>query len=150
MNFSKSLCCANWCKYICSVPFLLQFKRRPQRFNHSVYGVSLRDSSLATCCIGNPPCPNHHMSHSQVLITKTCVCGRVFTDLGGFTRHEKSCHKGKKRLASALAKAKEVYIAKKARLSLSRRSSPDRDATTCSSRDGGDSLQVNQQAAHQV
>lgn len=49
--------------------------------------------------------------------TQTCLsCGRAFSDLGGFTRHEKGCNKGKKRLSSALSKAKEVYRAKKARL----------------------------------
>lgn len=83
-------------------------------------------------------------------ITKICVCGRIFTDLGGFTRHEKSCHKGKKRLASALAKAKEIYIAKKARLSLSGNSSVDQDAITSSSRDGVDVSQASEQATHPV
>jgi hypothetical protein len=56
----------------------------------------------------------------DTILTNTCVCGRTFFDLGGFTRHEKSCRKGKKRLSTALARAKEVYQVKKARLSLSR------------------------------
>lgn len=47
--------------------------------------------------------------------TQTCVCGRSYTDIGAFTRHEKGCRKGMKRLSSALAKAKEIYHAKKAR-----------------------------------
>lgn len=46
---------------------------------------------------------------------QTCVCGRQFTDLGPFTRHEKGCSKGKKRLSGALAKAKEIYQRKRAR-----------------------------------
>jgi hypothetical protein len=64
--------------------------------------------------------------------TKICVCGRAFIDLGGFTRHEKSCVKGKKRLSSALSRAKEVYQAKKAKLSLSRQASISEVATTSS------------------
>ena len=60
--------------------------------------------------------------------TQTCVCGRVFSDLGAFTRHEKGCCKGKKRLSSALSKAKEVYQAKKAKFTAtSSRSSLDGD-----------------------
>lgn len=47
---------------------------------------------------------------------KTCVCGRTFNDLAAFTRHEKGCRKGKKRLSNALAKAKQYYRAKKPRL----------------------------------
>jgi hypothetical protein len=51
------------------------------------------------------------------LFTQTYLsCGRAFGDLGVFTCHEKGCNKGKKRLSSALSKAKEVYRAKKARL----------------------------------
>ena len=60
--------------------------------------------------------------------TQTCVCGRVFSDLGAFTRHEKGRCKGKKRLSSALTKAKEVYQAKKAKFTaVSSRSSLDDD-----------------------
>lgn len=47
---------------------------------------------------------------------QTCVCGRVFGNAGSFTRHKKSCQKGKKRLASALRQAKESYHAKKRRV----------------------------------
>ena len=62
----------------------------------------------------------------KTAFTQTCVCGRVFSDLDAFTRHEKGCRKGKKRLSSALAKAKEVYQAKKVKLSVaSTRSSLD-------------------------
>lgn len=47
---------------------------------------------------------------------RTCVCNRTFTDLGAFTRHERGCQKGKKRLAGALAMAREFYQTKKRRL----------------------------------
>lgn len=88
-------------------------------------------------------------------LTKTCVCGRTFTDLGGFTRHEKSCRRGKKRLSEALTRAKEVYHAKKARLSLSRRASVDEDAipssSTCIGKDKQDLRDgVGEQAVQQV
>ena len=94
------------------------------------------------------------MSDSDVIFTKTCVCGRTFTDLGGFTRHEKSCCKGKKRLISALTKAKEVYQTKKARLSLSRCASADQDVIpSSSSKDKqvpGDGGEAGGQAVQQV
>ena len=65
---------------------------------------------------------------TDATFTQTCVCGRVFSDLGAFTRHEKGCRKGKKRLSSALAKAKEIYQAKKAKLTAAgSRSSLDGD-----------------------
>ncbi|KAH7916903.1 hypothetical protein BV22DRAFT_1027256, partial [Leucogyrophana mollusca] len=47
---------------------------------------------------------------------QTCICGRVFAEVGQFRRHEKGCQKGKKRLSSALAKAREVYQRKKIRI----------------------------------
>ena len=95
------------------------------------------------------------MSDSDVIFTKTCVCGRTFTDLGGFTRYEKSCRKGKKRLISTLTKAKEVYQTKKARLSLSRCASADQDVipSSDSSKDKqvpGDSGEAGGQAIQQV
>ena len=48
--------------------------------------------------------------------SQACICGQSFTDLDAFTHHQKGCGNGKKRLASALAKAKEVYQGKRARL----------------------------------
>ena len=45
-----------------------------------------------------------------------CLCGRSFSDTGAFTRHKKSCLKGKKRLANALSHAKESYHSKKCRI----------------------------------
>ena len=73
----------------------------------------------------------------ETAFTQTCVCGRVFSDLGAFTRHEMGCRNGKKRLSSALAKVKEVYWAKKAKLSAaSSRSSLDGTNTGSSATEG--------------
>ena len=44
-----------------------------------------------------------------------CPCGRSFDDTGAFTRHKKTCLKGKKRLANVLSHAKESYRSKKCR-----------------------------------
>ena len=44
---------------------------------------------------------------------QNCVCGRSFLCVSDFTKHERGCTKGKKRLSGALAKAKEVYQRKK-------------------------------------
>lgn len=56
------------------------------------------------------------MSGDQTF-TRTCVCGRIFTVLGAFTRHEKGCGTGRKRLSEALTRAREVFRAKRARYS---------------------------------
>ena len=56
------------------------------------------------------------MSDTAEVFTQTCVCGRTFTGLNSFTRHEKGCAKGKKRLAGALSRAREAYRNKKARI----------------------------------
>lgn len=56
--------------------------------------------------------------------TQICVCGRTFNDVGAFTRHEKGCRKGRKRLSGALARAKQVFSAKRARLQDYPRSDP--------------------------
>ena len=45
-----------------------------------------------------------------------CLCGQPFDNAGAFTRHKKTCLKGKKRLASALTHAKESYHCKKYRV----------------------------------
>ena len=45
-----------------------------------------------------------------------CLCGRSFDNTGAFTRHKKTCLKGKKRLASVLTGAKELYHHKKRRV----------------------------------
>ena len=46
---------------------------------------------------------------------QTCVCGRCFSRVSDFTKHERGCTKGKKRLSGALSKAREVYQRKKLR-----------------------------------
>ncbi|KAI6012859.1 hypothetical protein BKA83DRAFT_4063774 [Pisolithus microcarpus] len=51
----------------------------------------------------------------EATFSQNCVCGQVFSDLDAFTRHEKGCCKGRKRLASALEKVKQAYRSKKAR-----------------------------------
>ncbi|KAG2092136.1 uncharacterized protein F5147DRAFT_779760 [Suillus discolor] len=45
---------------------------------------------------------------NQPNFTFTCNCGRGFQQESGFTRHQKSCVKGKKCLFSALNKAKDL------------------------------------------
>ena len=45
-----------------------------------------------------------------------CTCGWLFDNTGAFTRHKKTCLKGKKRLASVLTGAKELYHHKKHRI----------------------------------
>ncbi|KIJ62523.1 hypothetical protein HYDPIDRAFT_168929 [Hydnomerulius pinastri MD-312] len=47
---------------------------------------------------------------------QTCVCGRTFTGISAFTRHERGCKRGKKRLSGALARAREVYQSKRIRI----------------------------------
>ena len=49
---------------------------------------------------------------------QNCVCGRSFSRISDFTKHECGCAKGKKRLSGALVKAKEVYQRKKLRVDL--------------------------------
>ena len=49
---------------------------------------------------------------------QTCVCGRSFCCVSDFTKHERGCTKGKKRLSGALSKAREVYQRKKLRMGL--------------------------------
>src|ERR1700733_7406877 len=44
-----------------------------------------------------------------------CACGRTFGVLQAYAYHKNSCQKTKKRLASALEKAKEVWETKKRR-----------------------------------
>jgi len=48
--------------------------------------------------------------------SQECVCGRSFGDTGAFTRHKKTCLKGKKRLAHVLSHARESYRSKKCRI----------------------------------
>ncbi|KAF8835994.1 hypothetical protein BDN67DRAFT_911979, partial [Paxillus ammoniavirescens] len=54
------------------------------------------------------------MDASERSFTESCICGRDYSDLGALRQHKKSCGRGKKRLADALAVAKEVYHWKRA------------------------------------
>ena len=49
---------------------------------------------------------------------QTCVCGCSFCCVSDFTKHERGCTKGKKRLSGVLSKAREVYQRKKLRTGL--------------------------------
>ena len=64
-------------------------------------------------------------SYSQI-----CLCDRSFDNAGAFTRHKKTCLRGKKRLANALSHAKESYRTKKCRVERS-------EETVSSSREEG-------------
>jgi hypothetical protein len=43
----------------------------------------------------------------------TCLCGRQFFQVSALKNHQRSCQRSKKRLSSALAKAKDVWTIKK-------------------------------------
>ena len=47
--------------------------------------------------------------------SQACVCGRVFAAPQGFSYHQRSCLKAKKRLSNSLEKAREVLRARKRR-----------------------------------
>jgi len=44
---------------------------------------------------------------------EVCICGRTFSVPQAYTCHKRTCQKTKKRLASALDKAREVWEARK-------------------------------------
>lgn len=46
---------------------------------------------------------------------QVCICGRSFSDIAAFTKHNRDCRRGKKRLSDALLVAKEVYRNKRSR-----------------------------------
>jgi hypothetical protein len=62
--------------------------------------------------------------------SETCHCGRVFSQTYAFTNHERTCKKSKKRLSDALAKAKQIYQAKKRRVCV-----PDAEVDASTQRD---------------
>lgn len=64
---------------------------------------------------------------------QVCACGRTFSVLQAYSYHKRSCQKTKKRLASALEKAKEVWEAKKRRKNEEKLATPVEDG--CSNRD---------------
>jgi hypothetical protein len=53
------------------------------------------------------PDPIDSVQHIQ------CVCGRTFLQPGPLKKHLNSCSKSKKRLSSALVKAREVWTSRK-------------------------------------
>ncbi|KIK11214.1 hypothetical protein PISMIDRAFT_19728 [Pisolithus microcarpus 441] len=46
---------------------------------------------------------------------QVCICGRSFSDIAAFTRHNRNCQRGKKRLSGALTRVKEIYQNKRPR-----------------------------------
>jgi|ERR1700722_2734703 len=46
---------------------------------------------------------------------QTCICGRTFSLQQAYTYHKRSCQKTKKRLSTALEKAKEAWMVRKRR-----------------------------------
>jgi hypothetical protein len=61
----------------------------------------------------------HHLHHLAMDLPsawcQVCVCGRTFSVPQAYTCHKRSCQKTKKRLSSALDKAKEVWQSRKCR-----------------------------------
>jgi hypothetical protein len=55
---------------------------------------------------------------------EVCCCGRTFTVPQAYTFHKRSCNKTKKRLSSALDKAKDIWQAKKRRKLEEKQSDP--------------------------
>jgi hypothetical protein len=45
--------------------------------------------------------------------SEVCLCGRSFSQVYAFANHKCTCQKSKKRLSSALAKAKDLWVARK-------------------------------------
>jgi hypothetical protein len=66
------------------------------------------------------------MSEEPQMFCQVCVCGRSVSDIAAFTKHSKSCQKGKKRLLNALTHVKKMYHSKK------RRMDSDFNETECS------------------
>jgi len=58
--------------------------------------------------------PNSCIYHMPELAwSQACICGRVFSVPQAYSYHRRSCPKTRKRLSDALAKANEVWRAKK-------------------------------------
>jgi len=55
------------------------------------------------------------MQHLEPSGAHVCHCGRSFSQLGAFSKHQRLCVKSLKRLSSALNKAKEAWITRKRR-----------------------------------
>jgi hypothetical protein len=48
-------------------------------------------------------------------LSEICLCGRAFSQQSAFSNHKRTCQKSKKRLSSALEKAKQLWTGKKRR-----------------------------------
>ncbi|EGO28346.1 hypothetical protein SERLADRAFT_413311 [Serpula lacrymans var. lacrymans S7.9] len=55
------------------------------------------------------------LSGSTQVFHQVCTCGRSFLHIAAFSKHQKMCLKGKKRLSSVLSRAKEAFQQKKRR-----------------------------------
>jgi hypothetical protein len=49
-------------------------------------------------------------------LSQICTCGRTFSHLGAFKNHQNNCKRANSRLEKALAKAKQILTAKKAKI----------------------------------
>ena len=82
---------------------------------------SSSDRFLTLCAeVSTTRCSAHRHSHYRAMDLppawcQVCVCGRTFSAPQAYTFHKRSCQKTKKRLFSALDKAKEVWQSKKRR-----------------------------------
>jgi hypothetical protein len=45
--------------------------------------------------------------------SESCLCGRSFSQLFALSNHQRTCQKSKKRLSSAIEKAKEAWLSRK-------------------------------------
>src|ERR1700684_2199719 len=55
------------------------------------------------------------MNFPESAWSQACICGRVFSLPQAYSYHRRNCPKARKRLSTALAKANEVWRAKKRR-----------------------------------
>lgn len=82
------------------------------------------------------------MSHDGISSNFTCTCGWGFQQESAFSRHQKTCIKGKKRLFSALSKAKDLLgSVKRARLCISEHARPS-GSQPCTSLDASPPLSI--------
>jgi hypothetical protein len=59
-------------------------------------------------------CPSSETSSATLGgFSVICPCGRCFSQLNAYANYQRTCKKRKKHLSSALAKAKEVWTARK-------------------------------------
>src|SRR5262245_22453366 len=56
-----------------------------------------------------------HSSHEIEDYVSSCLCGRSFNQSSALAKHKRTCQKTKRRLSTALGKAKQVWAEKKRR-----------------------------------